>query len=155
MQRNRRGRMLPACRTAGDEFAIPTFDLTPRDVAGFTDELQEFQGLFHDCFPRSEPRAHFFDYPYNATFFSPPFLGVYDARDRPGDCAVGPTPQKRGSLQSSLYAGATRLGIAGAAATPLVLALFSPRRPCKCQRKKWASIVSNMWCCQPAYFRTS
>jgi SRSO17 transposase len=54
--------MLPACRTAGDEFAIPTFDLTPRDVAGFTDELQEFQSLFHDCFPRSEPRAHFFDY---------------------------------------------------------------------------------------------
>jgi hypothetical protein len=51
-----------ACRTAGDEFAIPTFDLTPRDVARFTDELQEFQGLFHDCFPRSEPRAHFFDY---------------------------------------------------------------------------------------------
>jgi SRSO17 transposase len=54
--------MLPACRTAGDEFAIPTFDLTPRDVAEFIDELQEFQGLFHDCFPRSEPRAHFFDY---------------------------------------------------------------------------------------------
>ena len=50
--------MLPACRTAGDEFAIPTFELTPRDVAGFTDELQEFQGLFHGCFPRSEPRAH-------------------------------------------------------------------------------------------------
>src|SRR5215467_12217214 len=62
MQRNRRGRMFPACRTAGDEFAIPTFELTPQDVAGFTDELQEFQGLFHDCFPRSEPRAHFFDY---------------------------------------------------------------------------------------------
>jgi SRSO17 transposase len=54
--------MLPACRTEGDGFAIPTFDLTPRDVAGFTNELQEFQGLFHDCFPRSESRAHFFDY---------------------------------------------------------------------------------------------
>jgi SRSO17 transposase len=54
--------MLPACRTEGDGFAIPPFDLTPRDVAEFTNELQEFQGLFHDCFPRSEPRAHFFDY---------------------------------------------------------------------------------------------
>jgi SRSO17 transposase len=54
--------MIPACRTEGDGFAIPTFDLTPRDVAEFTDELQEFQGLFHDCFPRSESRAHFFDY---------------------------------------------------------------------------------------------
>src|SRR5215467_6422931 len=50
--------MFPACRTAGDEFALPTFALTPRDVAGFTDELQEFQGLFHDCLPRREPRAH-------------------------------------------------------------------------------------------------
>jgi SRSO17 transposase len=54
--------MLPACRTEGDGFAIPTFDLNPCDVAELTDELQEFQGLFHDCFPRSEPRAHFFDY---------------------------------------------------------------------------------------------
>ena len=54
--------MLPACRTAGDEFAIPTFGFTPRDVAEYADQLQEFQGLFHDCFPRSEPRAHFFDY---------------------------------------------------------------------------------------------
>ena len=53
--------MFPACRMAGDEFAMPPFDLTPRDVAGFTDELQEFQGLLHDCFPRSAPRAHFFD----------------------------------------------------------------------------------------------
>src|SRR5207245_11656499 len=25
------------------------------------DALQEFQGLLHDCFPRSEPRAHFCD----------------------------------------------------------------------------------------------
>ena len=54
--------MLPACRTVGDEFAMPTFALTPREVAECTDELQEFQGLFHDCFPRSEPRAHCFDY---------------------------------------------------------------------------------------------
>jgi hypothetical protein len=54
--------MLPACRTEGDGFAIPTFDLTSSDMAGFIDELQEFQGLFHDCFPRSESRAHFFDY---------------------------------------------------------------------------------------------
>ena len=42
--------MIPACWTEGDGFAIPIFDLTPRDVAGFTNELQEFQGLFHDCF---------------------------------------------------------------------------------------------------------
>ena len=54
--------MLPACRTEGEGFAIPTFDVVPSDVEGFMDELQEFQSAFHDCFPRSEPRAHFFDY---------------------------------------------------------------------------------------------
>ena len=54
--------MLPACRTAGEGFAIPTFDLVPSDVEGFMEELWEFQSTFHDCFARSEPRGHFFDY---------------------------------------------------------------------------------------------
>src|SRR5437899_8501760 len=54
--------MLPACRTEGEGFAIPTFDVMPRDVEGFMGELQEFQSAFHDCFARSEPRTHFFDY---------------------------------------------------------------------------------------------
>ena len=54
--------MLPACRTDGEGFAIPTFDIVPRDVEGFMEELWEFQSTFHDCFARSEPRAHFFDY---------------------------------------------------------------------------------------------
>src|SRR5215470_12196268 len=58
----RRPRMLPACRTASEGFAIPTFDLTPPDVEGLLEELWEFQSTFHDCFPRSETRAHFFDY---------------------------------------------------------------------------------------------
>ena len=54
--------MLPACRTGGEGFAIPTFDLVPSDVEGFMEELWEFQSVFHDCFARSEPRGHFFDY---------------------------------------------------------------------------------------------
>src|SRR5215468_9782434 len=54
--------MLPACRLDGEGFAIPTFELVPSDVEGFMDELWEFQSLFHDCFARREPRAHFFDY---------------------------------------------------------------------------------------------
>jgi SRSO17 transposase len=54
--------MLPACRTGSEDFAIPTFDLVPSDVEGFMEELWEFQSTFHDCFTRSEPRAHFFDY---------------------------------------------------------------------------------------------
>jgi SRSO17 transposase len=54
--------MLPACRTNGDAFTIPTFDVMPSDVEGFMDELWAFQSAFHDCFTRSEPRAHFFDY---------------------------------------------------------------------------------------------
>ena len=54
--------MLPACRTGGEGFSIPTFDLEPSDVEGFMDALWEFQSAFHDCFARSEPRQHFFDY---------------------------------------------------------------------------------------------
>src|SRR5215471_16564289 len=54
--------MLPACRTDGDAFTIPAFDVVPSDVEGFMDELWEFQAAFHDCFSRSEPRTHFFDY---------------------------------------------------------------------------------------------
>jgi hypothetical protein len=57
--------MLPACRTASEGFAIPTFDLTPPDVEGLLEELWEFQSNFHDCFPRSETRAHFFDKRWN------------------------------------------------------------------------------------------
>jgi hypothetical protein len=52
--------MLPACRTNGEGFTIPTFDIVPSDVEGFMDELWEFQSAFHDCFARSEPRAHWF-----------------------------------------------------------------------------------------------
>jgi SRSO17 transposase len=54
--------MLPACRTAGEGFAIPTFDVVPSDVEGFMEERWALQSAFHDCFARSEPRAHFFDY---------------------------------------------------------------------------------------------
>ena len=54
--------MLAACRTEGDGFAIPTFDVLPSDVEGFMDELRTFQAVFHDCFSRREPREHFFDY---------------------------------------------------------------------------------------------
>jgi len=54
--------MLPACRTPDETFPIPMFDVLPGDVEGFVEELWEFQAAFHDCFARSEPRAHFFDY---------------------------------------------------------------------------------------------
>ncbi|MGE3542213.1 MAG: IS701 family transposase [Candidatus Tectimicrobiota bacterium] len=54
--------MLPACRPEHEGFTIPRFDLVPSDVEGFMGELWEFQSAFHDCFARSEPRAHFFDY---------------------------------------------------------------------------------------------
>lgn len=54
--------MLPACRIPDPTFTIPPCDLVPSDVEGFREELWEFQSTFHDCFTRSEPRAHFFDY---------------------------------------------------------------------------------------------
>jgi len=53
--------MLPHCRTAGEPFVMPPFDVQVRDVEGFLDELQAFQSVFHDCFTRSEPRAHCWD----------------------------------------------------------------------------------------------
>src|SRR6516225_7327824 len=54
--------MLPRCRTVGEPFVIPTFDVQVNDVEGFMDELQAFQSVFHDCFARSEARAHCLDY---------------------------------------------------------------------------------------------
>jgi len=54
--------MLPRCRTAGEPFVIPAFDVQVSDVEGFMDELQEFQSVFHDCFARSEAQEHFLDY---------------------------------------------------------------------------------------------
>ncbi|HET8669723.1 MAG TPA: hypothetical protein VFM05_03580, partial [Candidatus Saccharimonadales bacterium] len=54
--------MLPACRTAGEGFAIPLFDIVPRDVEGCMEELWTLQSVFHDCFARSEPQAYFFEY---------------------------------------------------------------------------------------------
>jgi SRSO17 transposase len=53
--------MLPRCRTAGEPFVIPTFDVQVRDVEGFMDELQEFQSVFHACLARSAARGHFLD----------------------------------------------------------------------------------------------
>jgi SRSO17 transposase len=54
--------MLPLCRTPGDVYAIPQFDVTSRDVSGFLEELRAFHALFQDCFVRSEPREHFWRY---------------------------------------------------------------------------------------------
>jgi SRSO17 transposase len=54
--------MLPESRTQDGGGAIPRFDLTPRDVEEFLDELQAFHDHFRSCFSRSEPRGHFFNY---------------------------------------------------------------------------------------------
>ena len=54
--------MLPACRSESEAFAIPTFEITDRDVDGFLDELRLFHTRFRTCFARSEPREHFFNY---------------------------------------------------------------------------------------------
>src|SRR5438034_4692291 len=54
--------MLPESRTPDEGFALPRFELTPRDVEGFLDELQTFHDHFRSCFSRSEPRGHVFNY---------------------------------------------------------------------------------------------
>jgi hypothetical protein len=38
--------MLPRCRTAGEPFVMPTFDVQVSDVEAFMEELQEFQSIF-------------------------------------------------------------------------------------------------------------
>jgi SRSO17 transposase len=54
--------MLPTCRTPGDVYTLPQFDVSPREVEGFLDELRAFHAPFRECFGRSEPRDHFFRY---------------------------------------------------------------------------------------------
>jgi DDE superfamily endonuclease len=54
--------MLPTCRTTGDLYDPPPFELRPDDVEGFVHELRCFHARFRHCFGRSEPRDHFFRY---------------------------------------------------------------------------------------------
>src|SRR5215471_2287912 len=54
--------MLPACRTAGEPFAIPQFALTRSDLETFMDELRGFHTAFRGGFARQEPRDQFFHY---------------------------------------------------------------------------------------------
>ena len=54
--------MLPECRTAGELYDIPTFDLVKGDVEGFLNELKGYHEQFNDCFSRSEPRNNFMLY---------------------------------------------------------------------------------------------
>ena len=54
--------MLPECRTAGDPYAIPEFDLEREDVEDFLGELKGYHEQFRDCFSRSEPRENFLQY---------------------------------------------------------------------------------------------
>src|SRR5262249_9587648 len=57
----RRQKMLPACRTADEPFAIPQFALTRSEIDAFMDELRGFHTAFRACFTRQEPRDQFFN----------------------------------------------------------------------------------------------
>jgi SRSO17 transposase len=50
------------CRTEGNPYAVPKFDLTKKDLGDFVNELRGFHEEFRDCFGRSEPRENFFRY---------------------------------------------------------------------------------------------
>ena len=54
--------MLAKCRTEGDPYAVPKFDLSRRELGDFINELKGFHEEFLDCFRRSEPRESFFRY---------------------------------------------------------------------------------------------
>jgi SRSO17 transposase len=53
--------MLPACRTAGEPFAIPQFARTRSDSDAFRDERRGFHTAFRGCFVRQEPRDQLFN----------------------------------------------------------------------------------------------
>lgn len=54
--------MLPKCRTEGDPYSVPKFEVVAQDVEDFTGELRAFHQTFAGCFSRSEPRENFFRY---------------------------------------------------------------------------------------------
>jgi len=54
--------MLPKCRTEGDPYAVPKFNLTKKDLGDFGNELRGFHEEFRGCFARTEPRENFFRY---------------------------------------------------------------------------------------------
>jgi SRSO17 transposase len=54
--------MLPECRTEGDLISVPQFSIEKDNIKGFIEELRGFHQEFRDCFYRSEPREHFFNY---------------------------------------------------------------------------------------------
>jgi SRSO17 transposase len=43
-------------------FTVPKFTVNKDDIEGFMEELRGFHSEFADCFTRSEPREHFFQY---------------------------------------------------------------------------------------------
>jgi SRSO17 transposase len=52
--------MLPACRTEGKAETLPPCALAQGEVEGFLHEWRNFHDAFRSCFPRREPREHFF-----------------------------------------------------------------------------------------------
>ena len=54
--------MLRCCRTEGDLYSIPRFDVKRTDIEGFINELRLFHEKFRGCFYRQESREKFFQY---------------------------------------------------------------------------------------------
>lgn len=54
--------MLPRIRSDEHIFAVPKFDIKKEDIEDFNNELKGFHENFKDCFSRSEPRNHFYNY---------------------------------------------------------------------------------------------
>ncbi len=54
--------MLPQNQIEEGIFTIPKFNIEKQDVESFMEKLKGFHNEFEDCFNRSEPREHFFQY---------------------------------------------------------------------------------------------
>jgi SRSO17 transposase len=53
--------MLPETRQ-DDSYSVPKFEIDPKDIEGFEQDLLGFHENFADCFQRSESRNHFLSY---------------------------------------------------------------------------------------------
>jgi SRSO17 transposase len=54
--------MLPDARCDEHLYSVPKFDLDRDDISDFCNELKGFHEHFSECFQRSEPREHFYNY---------------------------------------------------------------------------------------------
>jgi SRSO17 transposase len=98
--------MLPCSRCDEHLYAVPKFELDKDDIEDFMNELRGFHEQFAECFQRSEPRKHFFNYmagqfsPLERKSIEPIALALKDGNVRALQRFVSDTPWKDEKIMS-------------------------------------------------------